>query len=593
MAGNRELFINGYIDFIAKNFIQDTDPHKNHNLAFETFAQAVILDKPFEEVRDLIQSPGPNDGGFDGIHFEDLGDYFIMHVFQCKNTENLRQNEIDKFRSNYTDIFENGNRIGRGNISDIQKWIDEYRQITLEKYIIEPRLYFVFNGEKNKTGTQNVELYKKFHRPDDGFFIYDADDLYQKISTLAKQKRDIIKFTFTPESSNVSLRDNQALYSFVISNIKAANFRIKALEICELIENEIKVNGSMDFLFEENIRSFLGYRAKANQRMRETLENTQEAVYFPFLNNGITIICDELTIPPGPQAGKYVVPVTNPQIVNGLQTSVVLHAMFKAKRENLDNVFVNVRVYETRDKSLLNMITDATNTQTPINYRDKVSTKIFSEHLQVVFENTGIGLIVKRGGNFSPTTRKKFNDHVNIDTVIKFWYATFYEQPEKAKDSISSILQEIYDATSSGKHQLQCLFSGDKDSPVYPQMLVAYKIYKYVQSKKSAMRETYDFVGVADEMLCYGIYREALLSGSDFSRETDMDSLYAKVIDLISIVLTEQRTLFREKGVVFSYNGFFKKPICRDRYNEKAGLIETEGLIDYLLRLDIDCAGFL
>jgi hypothetical protein len=587
MAGNRGLFINGYLDSIAKQFVQDADPQKNRNLAFETFAQAVILDKPFEEVHDLIQSPGPNDGGFDGIYFEDLGDYYIMHIFQCKNTENLSQNEIDKFRSNYTDIFENGNRIGLGNILDIQKWIDEYRQITLAKYIIEPRLYFIFNGEKDKAGTKNPEFYSKFHRPDDGFYIYDAEDLYQKISTLAKQKRDIIKFTFAPEASNVSLRDHQALFSFVISNIKAANFRIRALDICELIENEIKINGNMDFLFEENIRSFLGYRAKANQRMRETLENSQEAIYFPFLNNGITLICDELTIPTGPQDGKYVVPVTNPQIVNGLQTSVVLYKMFKSKKENLDNVFVNVRVYETRDKALLNKITDATNTQTPINYRDKVSTKLFTENLQVVFKNAGIGLIVKRGDSFSPATQKNFNDHVNIDTVIKFWYATFYEQPEKAKDSISSILQEIYDATSSGRHQLQCLFNGSKDSPIYPQMLFAYKIYKYVQSKKPSMRETYDFVGVADEMLSYGIYREIATSFQNISLDTDLDTTYIKVIEKISIVLIEQRKLFTERGVAFSYNGFFKKPICRDRYNEKVGLIETEGLIDNLLKLEI------
>jgi len=105
MAGNRELFINGYLDSISKQFFQDTNPDKTRNFAFETFAQAVILEKPFEEVYNHIQSPGPNDGGFDGIYFEDLGDFYIMHVFQCKNIENLSQNDIDKFRNNYTDIF--------------------------------------------------------------------------------------------------------------------------------------------------------------------------------------------------------------------------------------------------------------------------------------------------------------------------------------------------------------------------------------------------------------------------------------------------------------------------------------------------------
>ena len=130
-------------------------------------------------------------------------------------------------------------------------------------------------------------------------------------------------------------------------------------------------------LFEENIRSYLGVKARANKRMNETLNKREDAVYFPFMNNGITIICDELILPRQPQNSIYLLPVINPKIVNGLQTSWVLFENYKKDKSLLEDVYVNIRVYESKDKALIVKITDATNTQTPINYRDKISNKDF------------------------------------------------------------------------------------------------------------------------------------------------------------------------------------------------------------------------
>src|SRR5690606_7866991 len=114
-----------------------------------------------------------------------------------------------------------------------------------------------------------------------------------------------------PQPSNISAIDSQGLYTFAIQDIPAANFRVPAFEICALMENEEKLNGSAATLYEENIRSYLGVKVRANERMHETLNNREDAVYYPLLNNGITIICEQLTIPKTLQNDVYLLPVTN------------------------------------------------------------------------------------------------------------------------------------------------------------------------------------------------------------------------------------------------------------------------------------------
>ena len=355
---NKDLFINGYLDRLTEQFKQSPDALKNRNLAFEIFSIAAILDKPFQEVFDSIVIQGDKDGGFDGIWFQDQGEYFDMHVFQCKNKRGLEANQIDKFRNDFRDIFVNGNKVGKDNIGDLQPWIDEYKQISEQGIVIEAKLYFAFNGLKEDLQYgNNKNIFDTYNDPDKYFYIVDSNDIYQKVANLAKQKRNEVKFTFHPEKSNISALDSQGLYTYAIQDIRAANFRLLAREICQLMENEIAINGTIDLLFEENIRSYLGVKVRANKRMNETLNTREDAIYFPFLNNGITIICEELTLPRQPQNDTYLLPVKNPQIVNGLQTSWVLYQNFKRDPALLKDIFVNVRVYETKqDKEIIEKI---------------------------------------------------------------------------------------------------------------------------------------------------------------------------------------------------------------------------------------------
>ncbi len=586
---NKELFINGFLDRIAAQYPQSSDPKRNIDLAFEIFGIAAALDRPFQEIFDkaIIKTKdgdrsGSQDGGIDGIWFNDLGDYFEMQVFQCKNKPNLKDNELDKFRNDVRDIFVDGNRIGKKNIDDLIPFINEYKSISQSGKVIDLKLYYIYNGDnvdpKNKN---NEDAYKRYNNPSKFFWIYDSNWIYDKLATFAKQHRSTVKFTFHPENSNFSLQDPQALYSYSIGNTRAANFRIKAAEICELIENEISVNGTFDLLFEENIRQYLGVtRFRANKKMHDTLSNG-DALLFPFLNNGITIVSEQMIVPNSAQDGKYNLPVINPQIVNGLQTSRVLYDIYKEDPGKLKDVFVNLRIYESKDPSLIEKITDATNTQTPISNKDKISNKDFNSFAKVVFQNNEIDYILKRGEGFSPKSLT-YTNQVDSETVIKFWYATFYEEPEIAKNSIAKVLQEIYDASTVEKHPLEELFNGSQDSPVYTQFLTAYIIYKFVQEQKNKFLKENEFLSYADEMMAYGIYKHIGTRLSDYKSSNNLKNAYEETLKAIAHLINKNKRELEDRNLTLSFNGYFKKPKCRVDYNEYKNIIESETLIDDL-----------
>ena len=460
---NRQLFIDGYLNKISEQFNVDEDK------AFEIFSIAAITERPFQEVYDDIQirqkrevdsNLKGKDGGIDGAVFVEQGSYYTLMVFQCKNSPSLKTNQLDKFRHDVEELFIYGTN--KLHTELLQPKINEYQQLSKDGFIIEIKYYFVYAGSNNDPNyAANNQNYQAYHRSGE-YEIWDSEALYEKISQLikAQAKRKDIKFIFNPQISNIIISDRQGqgLYTYSVGNVRAANFRIEADELCRLVEEELSANNTYEFLFSDNIRSFLGFKVRPNQRIKETLINPDSAIYFPLLNNGVTIICERMDIPSTLQSGKYILPAYNPIIVNGLQTTRVIYEVLQEiKRKeinNLQNVFVNVRLYETSDTEIVEKITDATNTQTPISYKDKVSNKDFNLYVKEVFANQGISYITKRGEIFYNYLSKQLKSTIESDTLLRFWYATFYEQPETAKNSVYQVMEAIFDAANNNSHPL-------------------------------------------------------------------------------------------------------------------------------------------
>jgi AIPR protein len=576
---NIQLFINSYLEKIDTKF-----GFNDASQAFEIFSMAAIIDRPFDEIHSDISTlvkndgdgfNGQHDGGIDGIYFDESTS--TLTILQAKHAANLRDNEIVKFISDYQNLFERANHSNIPLNDNIKAKLDAVWSLSSKGITYSAKLFFVFNGIKEG---QNKEIVDRHCAANPYLEIWDSKDLYNQIDNLRsrQRKRKEVQFTFDAERSNLaSPHDPQGLITYAKSNVMAANFRLKAQKLCELIDKEIETNGHDDHLYSQNIRGFLG-KVRTNEQIKETLIG-KDAIYFPFLNNGITIIADKVTIPSALQANKYPIQTINPVIVNGLQSTQVIYDVYKADPSKLEDVDVMIRLYQTQDEALAEKITTATNTQTSINIRDKMSNQDFNQHLKVLFENKGIGYITKRGGSFENDLSKGLSQSISSEVLLKFWFATYYERPETAKASKNQVLELIYDATNDPTEPLHKYFSGNPDAPIYAQMLDVFKIHEVVTTKRSyASQNTPDFVQHADELLSYGMYKSFINSNqAAFGMSTtDLDKTYSDVFNNVEKTSSAHKTKLSEAGKTYSHNNYFKSAQSRIDLNGVFNWFEAE-----------------
>lgn len=556
---NRDLFIDGFVERIGHRFCLES------GFAYEILSIAAVLDLTFDEVFDQVSTiengSGSHDAGMDGIYIDE--EDAVMHVFQVKAGQHLGDNILAKFVSDYRNLFVYGNPAQLPLNARVSKAFATYRALALAGRTIETQLHFIFGGELSE---QNRDVVQRNIDAQESLFIYDRNDLFAQIESLIAEgrKRKSVQFSFMAQRSNISLKsDPQALISFQIQNVKAINFRLAALDLCRLLEKEKEVNKRIDSVFSDNIRGFLDYN-RTNKKIRETLEG-DFAEYFPFLNNGITVIAEQVRIPKDMQAGVYPVETRNPMIVNGLQTTHVIYETYKKNPSQLEGVYVLVRLYETADPELVAKITDATNTQSPINFRDKISNKDFNRYAKALFELNGIGYLTKRGDTFENSISRSLSESIHADGLLKLWYATYYEKPEFAKNSKARVLEDIYDATTTVGHPLHKLFNGTPESPIYQQLLDVYRIYRYVIDQRNKHAESDDFVMYADELICYGVHK---LGGYN------PDAAYCTVFDAIRAICGNEKILLEKNGMTYSHNGYFKSAKSKYDLDRQLGFVE-------------------
>lgn len=123
-------------------------------------------------------------------------------------------------------------------------------------------------------------------------------------------------------------------------------------------------------LLEANVRSFLQARASTNKGIQKTIREAPR-LFFSY-NNGLSATADAISSVVGP-SGLEVQSVTNLQIVNGGQTTGSIHAAMKTMKENLQEVFVQMKltiVPAERSEEIVPKISEYANTQNKVNAAD-------------------------------------------------------------------------------------------------------------------------------------------------------------------------------------------------------------------------------
>lgn len=128
-------------------------------------------------------------------------------------------------------------------------------------------------------------------------------------------------------------------------------------------------------LLEANVRTFLQARAKTNKGIQKTIKEEPE-LFFPY-NNGLSATAEYVDCVQT-DSGLAISSIGNLQIVNGAQTTGSIHAALRSAREQLMDVFVQMKltvVPVERSEEIVPKISEFANTQNKVNAAD-----FFSNH---------------------------------------------------------------------------------------------------------------------------------------------------------------------------------------------------------------------
>ncbi len=191
-------------------------------------------------------------------------------------------------------------------------------------------------------------------------------------------------------------------------------------------------------IFESNVRDYEG-DIDVNEDIHRTLVEPVQGEDFWWLNNGVTILTTEAT-----SAGEQLT-IRDPQIVNGLQTSVEIYRHFsnlpKKGRRKLapDNRNILVRVIKCSDASRSKII-KATNYQTKIPIASLMAT---ADPFQEMIEDylKGQTYFYERRKNFYKNLKKPKRQIVSVTFLAQAVMAIVLQEPNNSRGRPSDLLR--------------------------------------------------------------------------------------------------------------------------------------------------------
>jgi len=220
---------------------------------------------------------------------------------------------------------------------------------------------------------------------------------------------------------------------------------LPAREFLKLIENENEE--VLTTLFHDNVRHWQEWNP-VNKEMKDTLEDPARRIYFPLMNNGVTIVAKRVA----PTGNKFV--IEDYQVVNGCQTSYVLHE----NRSELDDVAVPVRLIATGDADIRNAIIKATNRQTQVTEDQLLALSDFPKDLEAFFPTFD-----GRKKLYYERRSRQYNVDDGIEKVrvldmralVRAFASMFLELPHRTTRNYKALLKTVGTDIFNPSHRLE------------------------------------------------------------------------------------------------------------------------------------------
>ena len=332
------------------------------------------------------------------VHYEESKElYIIQNKYYALDGAVVRQ-EVADFLNTPISILKN---------NSYYKSRDLQNAFNKAKDDSEYKIFFYFFTTSQKQNDDIKTLISDFNNTDQGLCCY-TEAKYLGITDIyelyyGKNYKENIKFTHPLGTLNrgtfASLREEYGMDELY----KAYYIVTPISELYKMLLAAEKKNYS---IFEKNIREYLGANP-INNGIVETLKSESERKNFMYYNNGITIVCEKINKDSiDTKTQLRVLPMVNPQIVNGCQTvnsiKKVLENLSESEiAEQYKSVYVMVKALiienmdDPKNVTFYSNVVKYTNKQNAISDKAFVSNMDIFYRMQQEFEKRGFLLFVK------------------------------------------------------------------------------------------------------------------------------------------------------------------------------------------------------
>ena len=511
---------------------------------FEFFSASQILkdyDLSDEEIENGIVGAG-NDGGCDEIYIflnknlimadqiEDIKapkeSVIEMLIIQSKREYSFKEDALMKWKSISENLLSLSNSIEDYSKRYNEDVLDAYRMFRdLHAKLLRSRIkltfryvYATYANELHPNVKQQAEELKdivKKHYPNATVEVdfVGADELFDKYNSVSETIVNLplseVPIALGRNKNYVALVSLQEYYNFITSSDGTLRKRF----------------------FEANVRDYQGHN-NVNTSIRETLE-TNSSEDFWWLNNGITILTSEATM-----VNNRELQLTNPEIVNGLQTSNEIYLYFSKDTRVLQNENRNllVRIIVPDSEESRDNIIFSTNNQTNI---PKSSLRVTDPiHLQIEMYFKGRGLFYDRRKNHYKNQGRKTNEIIGVSFLGQCLITLFLKKPDYARARPSTLLTD--DQT------YKILYEDNQDLEVF------YKCALLGKRIQANVKKTVEYSSAEKSdilfYLLYGVVANKLHKNSievQDIKNFDIDSITDQEIDEIR---NEIYSVYKENG---------------------------------------------
>ena len=450
----------------------DNGSYADESQYFEVFSSKQILksnDLSDEEIENGVLGSG-NDGGCDSIYTLFNGAYVTedivssitsskeaaieLVITQAKRETSFGEDAIMKWKTTVGNLMEIGvddsPYKARYN-EDVRTAFSVFRELYVKLLRNTPKLVISFNY-----ATFATEIHPNVQAQ--------AEELKGIVHKLFPSPKTVVNVTFWGAEELLLAAQSQPEHKLNLPlaenpiNIGTHCDYIALVNIAKYYRFITDENGALrKYLFDSNVRDYQGHNS-VNQDIHNTLSSSTGEDFW-WLNNGITLLTDEAIL----ATSKELV-LTEPAVVNGLQTSNEIYQYFLANPEQLGsetrNVLIRVIVPESEDSR--DRIILATNNQTNI---PKSSLRANDPiHWQIELYLKGRGLFYDRRKNYYKNQGRKSTEIVSVSFLAQCMISLFLQKPNYARARPSTLLikDETYDELYIKNQDLDVFYNSAK-----------------------------------------------------------------------------------------------------------------------------------